>query len=154
GEADWDEARYWIGEIHQFCRTHDIVCVLVPAPLEFQIQGTRREDHYPGRLTLATHTCGLNYYNLIDLFVNEQLRLQLASDGRPSSSPLFNGHIADGHFSALGAATWARALTTRLTMLLTPRMDRLRNHEPNFKWRWQPRGQTVALRGGEAQRSR
>ena len=32
GKGDWEERKYWLGEITQFCRTRQILCLVVPAP--------------------------------------------------------------------------------------------------------------------------
>ena len=50
--------------------------------------------------------------------VAERARAKLPTN----NSPLFNGEIADGHFSPLGAEVWATVVGERLILLI----DRLR----------------------------
>ena len=42
------------------------------------------------------------------------------------TSPLFNGHIADGHFSAAGCQVWATAVGRRLELFLRRARDEKR----------------------------
>src|SRR5262249_48805559 len=51
GGDDWDEAKYWIGEIFGWCRARSIPCLLVAAPVDRQILAVRRQANYPGRIT-------------------------------------------------------------------------------------------------------
>jgi hypothetical protein len=53
--------------------------------------------------------------------VNVNMKLLLEAEGagrRPTTSPLFNGVISDGHFSAIGSRVWARAVSERLRLLM------------------------------------
>ena len=43
GNGDWwVDAEYWIGEILQYCRTREVLCVLVPIPVDYQMNTTRK----------------------------------------------------------------------------------------------------------------
>ena len=56
-------------------------------------------------------------------FTDENIRQfrEAARRGRrPATSPLFNGHLDDGHFSPLGCALWGRVVARRITLLLDP----------------------------------
>ncbi len=119
---DEEEAHYWLEEMTQYCRKRDILQIDTPIPLEFQVTAARREGTYPGRVSNLLATSGMNYCNPVEAFVDEHLRLQVENDRRgekrPSTSPLFNGAIGDGHMSALGAALWGKVLGARVTLLL------------------------------------
>jgi hypothetical protein len=129
GGGDWDEARYWLGEIAQYCRTRGLICLTVPVPLERQIFGRRHSGQYPGKLSNILESPGSDYFDPIEDFVNEHLRLMIEGERagkRPSSGPLFNGHIADGHFSAAGCEVWAAAVGRRLELHLRRARDEKR----------------------------
>ena len=80
--------------------------------------------NYPGKIANLLETTGPSYLDPIAEFANAQLeivndsrRLGLASPG----SPLFNGRIGDGHFSARGCEIWAAAVGRRLALLIERR---------------------------------
>lgn len=121
GKGDWEEGRYWLGRIIAFCRSRSVPCLAVPAPWVNQIVGPRDAGHYPGQVSNILDLTSLEYLDPIDDFADEQLRLQLEDlrAGRSTTaSRLFNGHLADNHFSALGCRVWARAVARRLVLLL------------------------------------
>lgn len=123
GIGDWDEGAYWLGAIDYFCRTHELPCLLVPIPFESQVMFNRGAGHYPGKLLNIFPRSNTKYLDPIEAFVQENLRLKKEAwraGKRPSFSPLFNGHIHDGHFSAAGCALWAREVARRLVMLIEP----------------------------------
>jgi len=121
GKGDWDEGRYWIGEISQFCRTRGIELLVVPAPWINQLEGPRRSGLYPGLISNLLECAGTGYLDPIDSFADECLR-QIAgrtgSGSKAPHNPLFNGHLGDGHFSPLGCQVWARSVGERLILLL------------------------------------
>ena len=121
GDGDWAEGKYWLGEIASYCRAQGMVLLTVPAPLEKQISSRRFAGHYPGQISNMFEGVGQFYLDPIEPFVNEHLErvTQGQREGtRPMTSPLFNGVIADGHFSAIGSEVWARAVGERLVLLL------------------------------------
>ncbi len=127
GAGDWDEARYWLGRIHHYCRARGIVHLLVPAPWINQISGPRMQGHYPGKMANALESTGIEYLDPADDFADEELRLanEAALAGEAiSGSPLFNGRIGDGHFSAAGCEVWARAVCKRMALLIETRLAR------------------------------
>jgi len=123
GGGDFVEGRYWINAIQQYCRTRQIPCLLVPVPFEAQVVGQGRQGHFPGRLSDLSESTSFFYLNLIEAFTDEHLRLIREAEAlgrRPSTSPLFNGHLEDGHFSPLGAAVWGREVARRITRIVNP----------------------------------
>jgi hypothetical protein len=122
GEGDWDEARYWVGEVVRFCRSRGLLCLVVPVPWEGHVKGGRRlAGYYPGRFADVAQVSPAYYCNPIEDFVEADLRLtdERRSRSEPVlSSPLYNGHISDGHFSPEGSDVWARAVGRRLALLL------------------------------------
>jgi hypothetical protein len=124
GRGDWlDEAAYWIGEIVRECRGRAIPCLLAPVPCDEQIFGVRKDGFYPGLVCNLYGGGSMRYCDPMDAFIDEHLRLRREAElrGRPvPSSPLYNRHIADNHFSPLGAALWARVIGHRLTGLMDP----------------------------------
>ena len=44
GKGDWEEGKYWLGQITQFCRTRGFICLTVPAPWVNQLKGHARPD--------------------------------------------------------------------------------------------------------------
>jgi hypothetical protein len=80
--------------------------------------------NYPGKISNMLDASGPGYLDPIAEFANAQLdvinnarRLGLVSPG----SPLFNGRIGDGHFSARGCEVWASAVGRRVALLLERR---------------------------------
>ncbi len=120
-EGDWPEGKYWLGRITQYCRGRGILVLTVPAPMESQINGRRFAGNYPGQVSNILESAGMEFFDPIDSFVNEHLARMLEgtrAGNRPMTSPLFNGVIADGHFSAIGSESWGSAVGQRLLLLL------------------------------------
>lgn len=121
GGGDWEEGKFWLGEITRFCERRGILMVTSTAPLEMQLGGRRFAGFYPGLAVNALGRAGTLHVDPIEEFVNLNLKLVIAGERagkRPSSSPLFNGVIRDGHFSAIGSELWARVIGRRLVLLL------------------------------------
>jgi hypothetical protein len=120
---DWDEAKYWLGEISQWCRSHMIPCLLVSVPCEVQIVQLRKDGHYPAPVCDLFQGNGTRYCDPLDQFIDEHLRLVREALQRGETyiaSPLYNDPIADNHFSPTGAVLWARVVARRLDLLMTP----------------------------------
>jgi hypothetical protein len=120
GRGDWAEGKYWLGEIEQYCRTRAHRYLIVPVPDESKLGGRRFDGSYPGQIANLCECGGTFYLDPTEDFINEHLRLMrdLEAQGRrPVKSPLFNGHIDDGHFSPLGSALWAKSVARRMTLL-------------------------------------
>ena len=123
GIGDWDEGAFWLAEIDYFCRTHKIPWLLVPVPFEIQVTIQRGAGHYPGNVSNISKRLTTEYLDPVEAFVGENLRLQEESKRSGNQllfSPLFNGHIQDGHFSPAGCALWAREVAQRLVLLIAP----------------------------------
>jgi hypothetical protein len=121
GKGDWEEGKYWLDRITQFCRSRGTLCLAVPAPWVNQLDGPRKAGFYPGMISNILESNGLEYLDPLEDFVTEWLRQKLVKhrEGKPTSpNPLFNGHLGDGHFSPLGCEVWARAVAARLVRLL------------------------------------
>jgi hypothetical protein len=120
GEADWDEGKHWVSEIQRYCRERGMIILVVPAPFVSQVVGARKGASYPGQISNIAGENSLDYLDPIEAFVDEQLVfLSEASDQdiNEMPSPLFNGWIADAHFSPLGSKVWAKAVGRRLSLL-------------------------------------
>ncbi|MGA9926023.1 MAG: SGNH/GDSL hydrolase family protein [Isosphaeraceae bacterium] len=121
GKGDWPEGKYWLGQIAQYCRGRRILALTIPAPLESQINARRFAGNYPGQVSNILESSGIEYLDPIESFVNEHLARVLEgtrAGNRPPTNPLFNGVVADGHFSAIGSELWAAAVGRRLVLLL------------------------------------
>jgi hypothetical protein len=126
GGGDWEDSNYWIGEILQYCRTQGLLFLVVPVPLERQVYARRFAGHYQGRISNYLETSGQDYIDPIEDFVDEHIKLLVEGERahkRPANCPLYNGRIADGHFSAVGCQVWARAVARRLVLLLEKARD-------------------------------
>ena len=68
---------------------------------------------------------GPGYLDPIAEFANAQLEIinkyQALWAWLPTGSPLFNGRIGDGHFSARGGEIWAAAVGRRVALLIEKR---------------------------------
>jgi hypothetical protein len=119
--GDWEEGRYWLGRIRDFCISRGIVCLFVPAPWVNQLSGPQRAGYYPGRVSNILETTGVVYLDPINEFANALLSLeidQLRRGEQPSGDPLFMGKIGDGHFSSRGCEVWAEAVGRRTALLI------------------------------------
>jgi hypothetical protein len=127
GKGDWEEGKYWLAQITQFCRTRGMECLVVPAPWINQLEGPRQSGFYPGLVSNILESSGTNYLDPIDAFADEYLRQigkRMREGQRTTPNPLFNGHLADGHFSPLGCQLWARTVSERLVLLFDRGKDR------------------------------
>ena len=123
GGGDFAEGKYWINAIQEICRRKQVPCLLVPVPFEGQVTRRGNQGHYPGRVSDLSETAPIFYLNPIAAFTDEHLRLIREAEAihrRPATSPLFNGHLGDGHFSALGSALWGREVGRRIALLVSP----------------------------------
>jgi hypothetical protein len=140
---DWDEATQWLEAIVVWCHSQMIPCLLVTVPCNVQIDGNRKDANYPGRISNLFRGGGFSYLNPLDIFIDEHLRLMREGEqrsNRPRSSPLYNGHIADNHFSPAGAALWAKTVCNRLSYLITLRGDRPKTAQAALSARALPGG--------------
>jgi len=122
GRGDWDEGKYWIDRIAAYCEQRGIVLLTVTAPLESQITARPLAGFYPGKIVDILEASGTHHVDVAERFVNTHLRMMLKSQRegrRPQSSPLYNGAIADHHYSPAGSECWAQAVAGRLLPLLT-----------------------------------
>jgi hypothetical protein len=124
GRGDWEEGGYWLNLIWEFCYSRSIDCVIVPAPWVNQIEGPQMAGNYPGKISNILEASGPGYLDPIGDFANAQLAVsnnnkRLGLDSQ--ASPLFNGRIGDGHFSARGCEVWASAVGRRVALLLEKR---------------------------------
>ncbi len=130
---DWDEAKYWLGQIQLWCRGKMIPCLQVIVPVDRQILGARKEGYYPGQVSNIFEGSTFAYLNPFDIFVDEHLKL--IREGTPSGvCPLFNGHINDNHFSPRGSKLWAEIVARRVDLLMkqtNARRDRSQDREPS-----------------------
>jgi hypothetical protein len=121
GKGDWQEGKYWLEQIDQFCRARSWPCLVVPAPWINQLAGPRNLGFYQGKVSNILQNTAMDFLDPMEDFRNESLRLaaEAQRQGKPTSpNPLFNGHLADGHFSPLGCELWARVVGARLSLLL------------------------------------
>ncbi len=117
GGDGWEESGYWLEEIRRWCRSKaNVPCLIVAIPTEEQIR-IRKDAGYPGKISSLIVGGGGSFLDPLDDFINEHLRLMQASP-RPSTSPLYNGHVADGHFSPKGAAVWGEVVARRVALLI------------------------------------
>jgi hypothetical protein len=117
GNGDWAEAKYWLDDIRRFCRARLTPCLLVAAPLEVQILSYGNTGYYPGQVAKLWDESRLYFLDLTDPFAAEHLRLmteRIRAGERPQTSPLFNGHLHDDHFSPAGAAVWGQVVGRRV----------------------------------------
>jgi len=124
GRGDWAEGAYWLALIQQFCRSHRVICLVVPAPWVNQLQGPHLAGFYPGMISNLLESAGPGYLDPISDFADAQLAASLKSERMGTSSTgssLFNGRIADGHFSPAGCELWAAVVGRRLELLIQQR---------------------------------
>jgi lysophospholipase L1-like esterase len=121
GEGDWPEANYWLEKIVHYCEAHEWRYVIVAAPHQPNMSGTRMSGYYPGILANTLNVNSLMFLDPMDNFVNAHLRERTDWDrdgARPRGRALFNDDIGDLHFSAAGAKVWAASVGQRLVPVL------------------------------------
>ena len=121
GNVDWEESNYWLNKINDLCRFRHLTRLFVIVPFQTQMLVKRESEYYPGIVSNLLEINGTLYLNPIEAFVNTHLDLvnkAERSGRRLLHSPLFNGHISDGHFSALGSELWATRVAARLELVL------------------------------------
>ncbi len=120
--GDWDEAKYWLGRIRDFCSARDVACIFVPAPWVNQVDGLQRSGYYPGLISNVMETSALVFLDPINEFADGLLAVEAEGlkRGQPvTPNPLFNGRIGDGHFSSSGCEIWAERVGRRLALVLS-----------------------------------
>jgi lysophospholipase L1-like esterase len=121
GIGDWEEGKYWLEKIVEYCRAHQWPHVIVPAPYQPSMFSKRRSGHYPGMISNILEVNGLMFLDPTDDFIDAHLEAVIADQRkgrRQSGCSLFNDAIGDGHFSAAGSEVWARSVGHRLVLLL------------------------------------
>jgi hypothetical protein len=121
GIGDWEEGKYWLDKIQEYCRERNWPCLFVTVPLESQMLGRRKDGYYPGKLSNILSANALTFLDPTEEFIDAHLELVVEAQrrGRPIyGCPLFNGELGDGHFSARGAALWASVVGRRVVLLL------------------------------------
>jgi hypothetical protein len=121
GLGDWEEGKYWLGKILEYCRARQLPHVIVPVPYAPWMFSRRKSGYYPGMIANILEDNGMAYLNPMDSFINAHLRRFIAAEksGRGlRGCPLFNDAIGDGHFSAAGSEVWAEAVGRRLVLLM------------------------------------
>jgi hypothetical protein len=118
-----EEGRYWITRIEQYCRARGIARYVASFPHEAQVTGSRREKSLPGEFSEPCEFNSLTYCNPVESLADEHLRLMIERGGQAETtamigSPLYNSRVGDNHFSARGAEVWARAVGSRVALLV------------------------------------
>jgi hypothetical protein len=119
--GDWEEGRYWLGRIRDYCASRGQICLFVPAPWVNQLSGPQMAGFYPGRVSNILETTGFLYLDPINEFANALLEIEIEGFGKeepPTGNPLFMGRIGDGHFSPRGCDVWAEAVGRRVSLLV------------------------------------
>jgi hypothetical protein len=133
GEGDWyKDAEFWLYQIQMWCTARDVIALVVAVPTHLQVETTRRDDLYPGKICEIYHAASLRYCSPLDEFIDEHIKLAALSDARgrlPRASKLYNSDINDDHFSPRGAALWARIVGRRLIGILALREAQARAYD-------------------------
>ena len=96
GKGDWDEGKYWLEKIIQFCRSRGWTYLVVPVPYEPVLLGKRKAGHYPGTISNVLEESSLTFLDPSDDLLNAHLELVVAGERvgkRPYGCPLFNVQI-------------------------------------------------------------
>src|SRR5208337_3015793 len=103
GEGDWyKEAEFWLDEIRLWCNSRSVIPLVVSVPTHLQVERTRQDALYPGRVCDIVHAGPLRYCSPLDQFIDEHLRLAALPEVNgqlPLFSKLYNRTINDDHFS-------------------------------------------------------
>jgi hypothetical protein len=126
GHGDWEEARYWLWRIREYCLERNAHFIVVPAPWVKQVEEPQLAGNYPGKFSNVLEATGLEYLDPIEDFVNAHLEASLAArkaGTNPTGNSLFNGRVGDAHFSAEGCRVWAKAVGQRLALVIEKRIS-------------------------------
>jgi hypothetical protein len=118
---EWAEARYWVGEILQWCRSNEARSLTVAVPWAPAVNNSRTLGLYRRPTFEVLDESSPPFCDPIEAFVDEHLRLVRAGASPAGMGPLYNARVGDGHFSAAGARVWARAVARRIDLLMFPR---------------------------------
>jgi hypothetical protein len=121
GAGDWQEGKYWLENIVEYCQQRGWRYLIVPAPMAAHVTGKRKSGFYPGQLSNVLELSSLDYLYPIEDFASAYLKLINEAKRRRQTlryCPLFNGALGDHHFSAMGSEVWADAVGRRLLLLL------------------------------------
>jgi hypothetical protein len=123
GRGDWDEGKYWLNQILEYCTVREILCVFAPVPSERQVTGKGRLGFYPGQVSNITADLSELFCDPTDEFVTEDLRINVEQKrkGKFGTSALYNSRLSDQHLSPRGAVFWGRIVGHRLALLLENR---------------------------------
>ena len=120
-QGDWEEGKYWLDKIVDYCRFHRWSHVIVPVTYGPSMFSRRRSGFYPGKIANILDDSGLMFLNPTDSFINAHLENFVAAEqhgDHPQGCCLFNEAIGDGHFSPVGSEVWARSVGRRLILLM------------------------------------
>src|SRR5262249_14970507 len=70
GRGDWQEGKYWLDQIGQFCRSRQWPHLIVPIPFEAHLFGVRKAGFYPGILSNILETSSVMFVDPMDDFIN------------------------------------------------------------------------------------
>jgi hypothetical protein len=121
GRGDWEEGKYWLDQVVDYCRSRQLPHVIVPVPYKPSMFSKRRSGFYPGMIANILDDSGLMFLNPTDFFINAHLERLVAAEQRGDphgGGSLFNDVIGDGHFSAAGSEVWAESVGRRLILLM------------------------------------
>jgi lysophospholipase L1-like esterase len=121
GAGDWQEGKYWLEKIVEYCRARHWPYLIVPVPYEASLLIRRTSGHYPGPLLNILDVDSVSVLYPFDDFANAHLkwRAERQRKGQPiEGCALYNDALRDSHFSAAGAEVWARSVGNRIVLLL------------------------------------
>jgi hypothetical protein len=127
GRGDWEEGRFWLEKIINYCRARQWPAMIVPVPLVTHLTTKRMSGYYPGMLTNNLEVNSLMYLDPVEDFADAYINLLniARADGQTlPTCPLFNGAISDKRFSATGTAVWVESVGRRLILVLGGDVDR------------------------------
>lgn len=115
---EWEEARFWLAETFQWCRSRGVAYLVVTVPWEPSVSNSRKLGLYKRPVFDLIEGTSAVYCDPADQFVDEHLRLIQKGEPGGGMSPLYNRRVGDGHFSPAGARVWARVVARRLALLM------------------------------------
>ena len=117
--ANWEEGRYWLDRITDYCNQRQWDFLLVPAPGWSTMLGPRNLLDYQAQVNRIFRRGGHHYLDPLESFTDAMLGLlnDGVRNGSPNMDPLYNTHLmGDRHFSALGCDVWARYVSRRMLL--------------------------------------
>ena len=118
--GDWDEGKYWLGRIRDFCFARGIRPACSSRPLgqpARRAAARRATTRVPSPTSWRRPDSSTSTRSTSSRMPLLSIEIDGLRHGEPvTGNPLFNGRIGDGHFSPQGCEVWAERVGRRVVL--------------------------------------